>query len=1033
LVLLVAWGATTPLLAGGFITTVNAPAKLMDGERVMTEIPRGTKIWIFDSKPGWVEVKEPQGERHGWIRSQLIEKLDLSEANNKLLGEATELTKRAYQAQRADQLVESRKLFEESYQTLRRVWGDDHPHTALTAVDLAIALFPVPKEDARVRTLLADALTVSERWLGKNHEQTLNTMISLADYHLMLANYTEAEKWLTWTILRCADSQGKNSPQLASYLIRLGTLYRAQGDNPRARAIWQEALNIYERNPQASRQNVALIQNRLGNLASAQGDQVGAIRHFSAALRINRELFGLDSSSYAQTLVNIGVAHGESGKFELAKQYYEHALGINARVHGADSDAVAGVKHNLGLLAAYQRDFATALKYYNEALPLYKRNLGSKHPHVAALLNCIANVVRDQGDYQAARQLYEEALAIERQAYGPQHHEVGGTLRNLAFLAFQEGDDPRALRDWHESRLLENRRVRTSLPALSPAEQLHYLNSAYRRDWFHALSFGYLRRERQEIVDRSAEWLLNGKAIAQESLAEQQRAVQDDWQGDRKQIGAELQEIRNRLAKLANTQPAANARAAHRAEVDRLTAEEQRLSILLAGPLREPQQDVVWHELAELRRLLKPDSVYIDLVRMPLSDLAGLRCDFAVRPAGPANYFAWIIPPAGQGEVRILDLGPADKIDALVEQVRAELAVASKILREQGEATAAAKLQQPLRETGKLVLRPLLPALEGKRQLILSPDGGLWLLPWAALPVNDEQSLLERCSLRYALSGRDAAKDEPTGVYITSAPAIFANPDFDLSSAAAQAVLQQNSPSLSEELARRGDDSHSGLPRVKELPFTEFEGQAAKLLLAKLPRTKEPRFYARAEALEEYAKQLERPQHLLFATHGFFLQDPPPPEDADNVVVIEEESPVVTNPLLRCGLLLAGCNSRRSGGLDDGILTGLEIVGMDLRGTELVVLSACETGIGKVRNGEGVAGLRQAFQLAGAESVVSTLWQVPDRDSAIIMQDFFTNLATGQTKADALRNAQLKRIAARKEKSGAAHPFFWAAWTVTGE
>jgi len=479
----------------------------------------------------------------------------------------------------------------------------------------------------------------------------------------------------------------------------------------------------------------------------------------------------------------------------------------------------------------------------------------------------------------------------------------------------------------------------------------------------------------------------------------------------------------------------------YQTRLNKLTADEQRLERELAAANGQTSTSRDWLTVDVLREALPNDAVYIDIVRFPLRDFQ-IASGTKRSPPAP-HYVAWIIPAKGRGDVKIIDLGLAGSIETAVHQARRSLAAVTEIdslLQQKGEMPAEALVRKDLARIAELVWNPLAAHIGEPNKLIVSPDGVLWLAPWTALPVDDKRYLIEQYAISFINSGRDIAV-ENTITPATNKPAIFANPDYDLNPDAVRAATKAVFPNIQFDLNQsRGLVSQSALPKVARLPFTAIEEQAARPSIETFTGSA-PLAYTDRYALESIAKRVHRPKLLLFATHGFFLPDqeqkstatPLPGDVGPHSIALSTSGKPIENPLLRCGLLLTGCNAAQVPGGDDGILTGLEIVGLDLRGTELVVLSACETGVGQLRNGEGVAGIRQAFQLAGAKSVVSTLWQVPDRDSAIIMQDFFTSLAAGQSKANALRNAQLKRIAARKDKFGTAHPFFWAAWTVTGE
>jgi CHAT domain-containing protein len=410
--------------------------------------------------------------------------------------------------------------------------------------------------------------------------------------------------------------------------------------------------------------------------------------------------------------------------------------------------------------------------------------------------------------------------------------------------------------------------------------------------------------------------------------------------------------------------------------------------------------------------------VFIDVVRLD-SYRIGLG-KFAERQ--PARYVAWVTGKTGAPKV--IELGPAAKIDAAVTAARKAIADAPAAIRSDGEPAAEKQLRDAAADLSKLVLEPLRSAAGSVTAWYVAPDGELWLYPWAALPTADGKYLAETVDVRYVTSGRDLL--HRTSMDTARDCVIVADPDFDAGT---------GRPRTPTAAPSGGRGVAALLGRVGRLPGTAVEARAVAPKLAALT-AREPTVLIGDRATKRGVKSATRPRVLMLATHGFYL--PPEPQHRTTgkdwyealtlPLAVGDEA---VNPLRRSGLLLAGCNREPESG-DDGVLTGLDVLSLDLRGCELVVLSACETGLGEVRDGEGVGGLRQAFLAAGAERVMSTLWQVPDLESARLMSRCFELQAGGQPAGAALRQAQLEAVARRREGNAAAHPFFWAAYTLTG-
>jgi CHAT domain-containing protein len=697
-------------------------------------------------------------------------------------------------------------------------------------------------------------------------------------------------------------------------------------------------------------------------------------------------------------------------------------------------------------------DYARAEPLLRQVRDIWKKALGVDHPHYATSLTHLALLYLAMGDHARAEPLSREALEITKKVLGEGHPHYATSLTSLAGLYWAMGDDARARLLLSESLEKGARFLRTTSAGLGERQRLRLF--ANQRRALDAL-LTVTPKDGPGIADvyrHVLEW--KGGAEARQA---EDRLVRD--QPELRPILDQLAPIRACLAHLALTTPTRSQRAAWRKQFDALRDQKENLEADLARRSAAFRREEQARQLGpeELAAALPDEAALIDLVGYAHNSLpAGGKGRFQMEP----RLIAFVVRRGKP--VALVPFGAARPIEEAVIAWR-------RALRERnaGARDAAAF------ELGRRVWEPLKPHLGDARTVLVAPDGGLSAFPFAALPGGKTGTyLIEDLALGYVASGRQAVAvlTSPQGPVGSG---LLAAGDIDFQADPGQAgPSDRPTTAPAPVLVQRGG--------FAPLPATGPEATAARDLFHNAFADQPAELLTGAGATEAVLKHRLDGSHLRvvhLATHGFF--ESPARIAALRAAVRREELSAVLarsdkeddlafalTPLLRSGVVLAGGGrapdaapvdlSSDAPTRDDGILTAEEVQALDLRGCELVVLSACETGLGQLEYGQGVLGLQRAFQAAGARAVVASLWKVDDKATAALMERFYTNLWTGKLpKLEALRQAQLSllndsgfasRTRALGEKAGPlpeggkidqpgtrSDPALWAAFVLGGD
>jgi CHAT domain-containing protein/Tfp pilus assembly protein PilF len=715
---------------------------------------------------------------------------------------------------------------------------------------------------------------------------------------------------------------GPESLEVAEALGFLATDYTLVGDYASAEPLQLRTLEIKKKALGPDDPQVASTTHSLGVLYYDKGDYLKAEEMLQKALSIFDAARQMDNLTVASDFSYLGNIYADRGDYEKAEGFYRRSLAVREKLFGPNHFHLAASFAAIGRVAYAAGDYAKAEQMFGHALALAEQAHGQDGLGLTGYRNDLATAYAAEGDYAKAEGQYRLALSAHERRAAMSSPDVQETLFGLARLYAARGAAPEALKFQARAGELEERYIGLNLTAGSERQKLALLATLSERT-DRAISLNMqLAPGDPDAAALAALTLLRRKGRALDAMADTFNVLRQRAGSQERTLLDRLSEVTSKMARLVLNGPQGASPEEHQSAVKAL--EEQ----------KEGLEAEVSRRSAEFRTQSQP--VTLEAVEAATPARAAL-VEFAVyRPFDPkakgagkefgeTRYAAYVL--RGRGAVQGKDLGAAKEIDAAVDTLR-------RALRD----PARGDVRRLARAVDEKVMRPVRALVGDAAQLLVSPDGELNLIPFEALVDEKGKYLVERYSFSYLTSRRDLLRFQAAGES-RGGPVILADPAF-------------GEPSV---VAAGGGAGQGGGARAR-LDYSQFffgplpgVGAEVRALKGLLPQAT---FLTGEQATKAALKRVGGPSILHIATHGFFLTDGAraggrPPSRADDAARGGRPVARAENPLLRSGLALAGAN-RGLGGDDDGVLTAFEIARLDLWGTKLVVLSACDTGLGEV-------------------------------------------------------------------------------------